>query len=214
MKRRSFVGAMMTGGLIGSGAEELRVDGAGLQRAIEGLSEIGRPAGGSFASGVSRIGYTDADVAGRAFVMDLMRKAGAVVRVDAAGNLFASRKGREAGLAPLLFGSHADSVPEGGNFDGVLGTLSAVEVLRVFNERRVETRRGLTAVVWACEEASFDGSSLNGSRAAVGLHKPEDLKRVSRGITKAEGIRRIGGDPFKRKRTSIPSFLADEFMIG
>lgn len=173
--------------------ETPRIDEAALRRLLEGLSEIGRPAGGTFASGVSRVGYTDEDLAGRAYVMDLMRKAGAKVRVDTAGNIFASRAGSDASLAPLLFGSHADSVPEGGNFDGALGALAAIEVLRVLDSQRINTRRGLTAVVWACEESSFAGSALNGSRAAAGM--AQDMKKVSRGLTKAEAIRRIGGDP-------------------
>ncbi|MEO5953200.1 MAG: Zn-dependent hydrolase [Chloroflexia bacterium] len=203
MQRRTLIGGMIAGAMGGFSQAGGRIDAGRLQGLIEGLSVIGRPAGGTFSSGVSRVGYTDADVAGRAYVMDLMRKTGASVRVDAAGNIFASRKGREAGLPPLLFGSHTDSVPEGGNFDGVLGTLGAVEVLRVLGERGIETRRGVTAVVWACEEASFSGSSLNGSREAVGRTRPDDLKRVSRGITKAEGIRKVGGDPEKLEMCRI-----------
>jgi N-carbamoyl-L-amino-acid hydrolase len=124
-------------------------------------------------------------------VMQKMREAVAAVRVDAAGNIFARREGRERGLAPVLVGSHVDTVPQGGNFDGVLGALAAVEVLREAGE----TRRGIEAVVWACEEATFAGASLNGSRAAVGRMGPEELKVVWRGMTKAEAIGRIGGRP-------------------
>ncbi len=193
MKRRELLAVMAANLAIAQRPETPRIDEAALRRLLEGLSEIGRPAGGTFASGVSRVGYTDEDLAGRAYVMDLMRKTGAKVRVDAAGNIFASRAGTDAGLAPLLFGSHADSVPEGGNFDGALGALAAIEVLRVLDSQRITTRRGLTAVVWACEESSFAGSALNGSRAAAGM--AQDMKKVSRGLTKAEAIRRIGGDP-------------------
>jgi N-carbamoyl-L-amino-acid hydrolase len=163
----------------------------GLRGMIEELSEIGRPAGGSIRSGVSRVGYTDEDIAGRRYVMQKMRETGGVVRVDAAGNIFARREGRERGLAPVLVGSHVDTVPEGGNFDGVLGALAAVEVLRGAGA----TRRGIEAVVWACEEATFAGASLNGSRAAVGRMGAEELQVVWRGMTKAEAIRRIGGRP-------------------
>lgn len=193
MNRRDFLGMLSAGAVFGQRVEAPRVEEAALQRLLEALSVFGRPAGGSFASGVSRVGYSDADLQGRAYLMDLMRKAGASVRVDAAGNIFASRSGTDGKLAPLLFGSHTDSVPEGGNFDGALGVLASMEVLRVLHENRIATRRGLTAVVWACEEASFAGTALNGSRAAAGL--PQDMKKVSRGMTRAEAIRRIGGDP-------------------
>ena len=172
-----------------------RIEASALQANLEALSVFGRPAGETFQSGVSRIGYSDADIAGRKFVMDLMRQAGAEVRIDAAGNIFASRRGTDPSLPPLLFGSHIDSVPGGGNFDGDLGSLAAVQTLRVLNDLRIETRRPLTAVIWACEEASFAGASLNGSRSAAGKAKPEELKLVSRGLTKAEAVRRIGGDP-------------------
>src|SRR5262249_42444974 len=154
------------------GAARPRIDAGAIRKNIESLSMFGRPEGGAFQQGVSRIGYSDADIAGRKFVMDLMRSTGAAVRIDAAGNIFASRPGRDRSAPPVLFGSHIDSVPQGGNFDGDLGSLSAVEVLRLLNEQRIETRRGLTVVVWACEEATFAGAALNGSRIAASLAQP------------------------------------------
>jgi len=196
MNRRYFL--MGLAGTVAArrlGAATPRIDGAALDQDLRALSMIGRPAGGTFQSGVSRIGYSDADIAGRKFIMDLMRRTGAAVRVDAAGNIFAERPGRETGLPPVLFGSHIDSVPNGGNFDGDLGSLSAVHVLRLLQENRMETRRPLTAVVWACEEATFAGRSLNGSRTAAGKTEAKDLDVVSRGLSKSESIRRIGGDP-------------------
>jgi beta-ureidopropionase / N-carbamoyl-L-amino-acid hydrolase len=200
MDRRRFLSRFvigLAGGAVArlSGASAPRIDAAALDADLKSLSMFGRPAGGTFQSGVSRIGYSDDDIAGRKFVMNLMRQAGATVRVDAAGNIFAERPGREADLPPVLFGSHIDSVPNGGNFDGDLGSLSAVHVLRLLHENRIETRRPLTVVVWACEEATFSGWSLNGSRMAAGLSEAKDLSVVSRGFTKAEAVRRIGGDP-------------------
>ncbi len=186
-----------------SGATAPRIEASALERDLTALSVFGRPDDGTFASGVSRVGYSDADVAGRKFVMDLMRKAGATVRIDAAGNIFAARPGREKGLPPLLFGSHIDSVPNGGNFDGDLGSLSAVHVLRILNENKIETRRPLTAVVWACEEASFAGYSLNGSRITVGEMQAKELSVLSRGLTKADAIRKIGGDPARLETAAI-----------
>jgi len=138
------------------------IDAARMQELLTSLSAFGRPAGGTFASGVSRVGYSDADIAGRRFVTSLLETAGARVRVDAAGNIFADRAGAEASLPPVLFGSHIDSVPNGGNFDGDLGSLAAVEILRVLQANRVVTRRPLTAVIWACrsEEHTSELQSL------------------------------------------------------
>jgi N-carbamoyl-L-amino-acid hydrolase len=195
MTRRNFVGSLAAGFGSLCAAPSPRIPASTIRERLEALSMFGRPPGGTFQSGVTRVGYSDADIAGRRFVMDLMRGAGAEVRVDAAGNIFASRRGTQPSLSPLLFGSHIDSVQNGGNFDGDLGSLSSVEILRTLNHLGIETRRSLTAVVWACEEASFAGASLNGSRAAAGKMRPGELEQVSRGLSKAESIRRIGGDP-------------------
>jgi len=181
-----------------------RITVAALERELVALSQFGRPDGGSFDSGVSRVGYSDADVAGRKFAMDLMRQAGASVRIDAAGNIFASRAGSDPKLRPLLFGSHIDSVPNGGNFDGDLGSLSSIQVLRVLKDAGITTRRPLTVVIWACEEASFSGWSLNGSRTAAGKSEAKELQVVSRGLTKADSIRKIGGDPARIDDARIP----------
>lgn len=196
MNRRNFLGWLGAGALSRlPAATSPRIEAATIRGQLEALSLFGRPEGGTFQDGVSRIGYSDADIAGRRFVMDLMRGAGNEVRIDAAGNIFASRPGSEPSLPPVLFGSHIDSVPNGGNFDGDLGSLSAIQILRMLNDLRIVTRRPLTAVVWACEEASFAGAMLNGSRAAAGKPRPGEMTQVSRGMTKTEAIRRIGGDP-------------------
>jgi beta-ureidopropionase / N-carbamoyl-L-amino-acid hydrolase len=204
MLRRSFLGAAGSAALASAQANRLRISSAEIRADLEAFSLIGRPAGGTLESGVSRIGYSDSDIAGRKFFMGLLQQAGATVRIDSAGNIFGSRPGSDNSLPPLLFGSHIDSVPQGGNFDGCLGSLSAVRILRLLNEQKILTRRPLTAVAWACEEASFSGTSLNGSRAAVGVLKPKEMEMVSRGITKAEAIRRIGGDPAKLQSALIP----------
>ena len=196
MDRRNFIKAI-GGGALGrlSAAPLPGIDASAIQADLTALSVFGRPAAGTFQSGVSRIGYSDADIAGRRFVIDLMKRAGAIVRVDAAGNIFADKAGKEASLPPVLFGSHIDSVPSGGNFDGDLGSIASVNILRVLHENRIQTQRPLTAVIWACEEATFAGRSLNGSRAAAGKMAPGELSHVSGGLVKAEAIQRIGGDP-------------------
>jgi hypothetical protein len=105
----------------------LRVDGAALRQNLEELSGFGRPSGGIFTDGVTRLGYSPADVDGRTFVMAKMRAAGLTPRIDAGGNIFARRAGQDLSRPPLLFGSHIDSVVSGGNFDGDLGSLAALE---------------------------------------------------------------------------------------
>lgn len=171
------------------------VDAARLRRHIEELSVFGRPAGGTFASGVSRVGFSDADVAGRARVMEWMREAvpGATPRIDAAGNISIRKPGTDAGATPVLFGSHIDSVPNGGNFDGDLGVLAGIEVLHAM--RAVPHRRPLECVVWAAEEATAYNRSLYGSRAAIGHLAAGELDEVWNGVRKSDAIRKIGGDP-------------------
>ena len=114
------VGPVILGGRVFAQALQARVDATALRQRIEALSSFGRPSGGTFADGVSRVAYSDADVVGRRYMTDLMRTAGLQPRVDAAGNIFGGRAGNDAALPPILFGSHIDSVPNGGNFDGDL----------------------------------------------------------------------------------------------
>ena len=172
-----------------------RVNGARLRADLEGLSVFGRPANGTFADGVSRVGFSDADVAGRQFVLSLMRDAGLAPRIDQAGNILARRAGREDALPPILFGSHTDSVPQGGNFDGDLGSLAAIEVIRALNEQKIATRHALEIVVWANEEGVAFGNGLCGSRAVAGMLEPNELDQVWNGVVKRDAIRKIGGDP-------------------
>ncbi len=200
--RRAFLTNVATAALgpvvLGRGAfaqnPSARVDGLALRQRIEALSVFGRPSGGTFADGVSRVAYTDADVAGRRYTMDLMRAAGLDPRVDPAGNIFGRRAGTDPSLPPILFGSHIDSVPNGGNFDGDLGTLAAVSALESLAAVNVRTRHPLEMVVWSAEEsATFTG--LNGSRIVAGDVKPSDMDKVWSGMTRADAIRKIGGAP-------------------
>ncbi len=171
------------------------VDAARLRQELEALSVFGRPPGGAFADGVNRTAYSDADLAGREYVMGLMREIGLRPRVDPAGNIFARRAGRDDALPPILFGSHIDSVPQGGNFDGDLGSLAAIEAVRALAAAGVVTRHPLEVVVWAHEEGGTFPNGLNGSRAVAGQLFEGELDQVWNGLRKADGIRRIGGDP-------------------
>jgi beta-ureidopropionase / N-carbamoyl-L-amino-acid hydrolase len=171
-----------------------RVDATALRQRIEALSMFGRPSGGTFADGVSRVAYSDADVDGRRYTIDLMRAAGLDPRVDPAGNIFGRRAGTDASLPPILFGSHIDSVPNGGNFDGDLGSLAALCALDALAAANLRTRHPLEMVVWSAEEsATFTG--LNGSRIVAGDVKPSDMDKVWSGMTRADAIRKIGGAP-------------------
>ena len=102
-----------------------RVNGQRLNGWMSAIGEFGKNPQG----GVTRVAYTDADVAARAYAMQLMRDAQLAVSVDAAGNIFGKRAGVDPSVKPIIFGSHVDSVPEGGNFDGNVGTLGAIENL-------------------------------------------------------------------------------------
>jgi N-carbamoyl-L-amino-acid hydrolase len=190
----------------GSGTASLRVNADRLRQHLEGLSVYGRPAGGTFADGVSRTAYSDADVAGRQYVMGLMRDAGLTPRIDTGGNIHGLRDGREASLPPILFGSHIDSVPSGGNFDGDVGSLGALEVVQTLSEHRVQTRHPLHFVIWQNEEGGLVGSSI-----AAGELPASGLQRVaSSGLAVEQGIRKIGGDAARLPDARIPngSFLA------
>jgi N-carbamoyl-L-amino-acid hydrolase len=169
---------------------DLRINAQRLRESLEGLSVYGRPAGGTFLDGVSRVAFSEADMAGRKYAMQLMREAGMEPRIDAAANIWGARAGSDAKLKPILFGSHIDSVPSGGNFDGDLGSMSAIEVMRTLKEHGITTRHPLRMAIWTDEEGGLTGSS-----AAAGKLRPEDLTRVEHGIAVGDGIRRLGGDP-------------------
>jgi N-carbamoyl-L-amino-acid hydrolase len=157
---------------------------------LQKLGEFGKNPEG----GVSRVGFTEADVAGRAYVMGLMREAGLEVRVDPAGNIFGRRAGAE-NLPVLLFGSHIDSVPHGGNFDGDVGSLGAIEVLRTLGEQQGKTRHPLEVVIWTNEEGGRFYSGLFGSSAAAGILPADIAERVDeRGERLRDWLTKMGGD--------------------
>jgi beta-ureidopropionase / N-carbamoyl-L-amino-acid hydrolase len=128
----------------------LRVDGARLRRSLEKMAAIGATAGG----GVHRLTVSDEDRRARDLLVSWLDEAGAAVTVDEMGNVFGRRAGREDGLSPVLSGSHLDSQPLGGRFDGALGVLGALEVLRTLRDHGVETLRPVELVDWTNEEGS------------------------------------------------------------
>jgi N-carbamoyl-L-amino-acid hydrolase len=188
------------------------VNGQRLRQRLEELSIHGRPTAGTFADGVSRVAFSDADVAGRALVMRWMREAGLNPRIDAAGNILGKRAGAGGQIEPVLFGSHIDSVPSGGNFDGDLGVLGAIEAIESLNAAKATTRRPLEVVVWTNEEGVAFNNGLFGSRAAAGLLVDKELDQVWNGTSQRDALRKIGGDPdhidsARRARGSFHAYI-------
>ncbi|MEP7344345.1 MAG: Zn-dependent hydrolase [Gemmatimonadaceae bacterium] len=217
MHRREFartalgaVGAVSLGNLVGMSAPlrsydpSLRVDGDRINRQLVELSQFGKNPYG----GVSRVAYSDFDKQGRELAMQLIRDAKLELRIDAAGNIFGRRAGKDSSLPTILFGSHIDSVPDGGNYDGDVGSLSAIEVARTLGAKGLVTRHPLEVVIFQNEE----GGTI-GSRAMTSDLTAADLALVSRsGKTIRDGIAFIGGDPSKltsarRKRGDIKAYV-------
>lgn len=182
-----------------AGAPARHVQRERLWETLQKLSEFGKiPEGG-----VSRVGFTEADLAGRAYVMTLMREAGLEVRVDPAGNILGKRAG-SSDLPLLLLGSHIDSVPNGGNFDGDVGSLGAIEVIRALNEQKVKTRHPLEVVVWTNEEGGRFYAGLFGSSAAAGIIGADVGQRKDEGGEKlSDWLTRMGGDAARIKEAKI-----------
>ena len=209
MDRREFNRAMLAaaGGYViapQQAASNLKVNGQRIVEHLTGLSQFGKNPQG----GVSRVAFSEADRQGRDYVMGLMRAAALEVSVDAAGNLVGRRKGSSSTLKPLVMGSHIDSVPEGGNYDGDVGSLSAIEVAQTLSEKKLTTRHPLEVIIFADEE----GGTI-GSHALSGEITEKQLGLVSSsGKTIRDGIKFIGGDPDKlatirRGRGDIHAYL-------
>ncbi|HSP62267.1 MAG TPA: M20 family metallo-hydrolase [Pyrinomonadaceae bacterium] len=209
MNRRQFnFGLLGTAGAIAfhrfALQPQLRVNGGRIGEHLNALAEFGKNPQG----GVSRLAYSEADRRGREYVFGLMQQAQLDVSIDAAGNMIGKRAGGDRSLKPLLFGSHIDSVPEGGNYDGVVGSLGAIEVAQTLAENNLTTHHPLEVVIFQNEEGG-----LIGSRAMNGELTEKELDLVSRsGKTIREGIKFIGGDlaklsSVKRDKGSIAAYL-------
>ena len=171
-----------------------------LQGTLEKLSEFGRNPEG----GVTRLGFSETDLAARTYITGLMRQAGLEVRIDPAGNIFGLRAGSEK-LPILLFGSHIDSVLHGGNFDGDVGSMGAIEVMRALNDGGVKTRHPLEAVIWTNEEGNHFGIGTLGSGVAAGSLGTEILQtKDEQGLSLADWLRRYGQNPSQLTDARIP----------
>jgi N-carbamoyl-L-amino-acid hydrolase len=177
-----------TAAAAGTSYAPLRVNGARLNGWIAQFDKVGRTA-----TGINRVAYSPADVAGREFTLGLFRDAGLTPRIDTAGNILGRLDGTDRSLAPILIGSHVDSVTDGGNYDGVVGSFGAIEVARSLREQGVRLRHPLDVVIWSNEE----GGTI-GSKSATGQITPADLDKVARsGKTIREGIGIVGGNVAK-----------------
>ncbi len=167
----------------------LRVNSQRLEQRITALAEFGKNAHG----GLDRVAFSDADIRGRKYLISLMKDAGLDVRVDEAGNIIGRREGLASEHLPIMFGSHSDTVPDGGKYDGALGVLGAIECVQVLHENNIQTKHPLEVVVFTDEEGG-----LVGSRAMTGILTPDALEVVSHSKkTIRQGIIDLGGNPEK-----------------
>lgn len=133
--------------------------------------------------GVSRLAFTKEDQDARNYLIQQMRAAGLEVSVDAFGNIRGRRAGREDHLPAVMMGSHLDTVPQGGHYDGVIGVLAGLEVIRTFNDQQITTRHPIELINFAAEESSRFGLATLGSKGLTGQLSCEQARQ----ITDAEG---------------------------
>ncbi len=168
----------------------LRVNGARLWKSLMDLAQIGATPKG----GVCRLALTELDGRARDLFVLWAREAGCSVRVDAIGNIFARRAGRDNDLPPVMTGSHIDTQPTGGKFDGNYGVLAGLEVVRSLNEAGIETEASLEVVVWTNEEGSRFVPVMMGSGVFVGAFTLEHAlaQRDVQGVSVGEALAAIG----------------------
>ncbi len=169
----------------------IQVNGDRLWQSLMEMAKIGATAKG----GVCRLALTDLDKEGRELFISWCREAGCTVRVDAMGNIFARRPGRNKQAAPVMTGSHLDTQPTGGKFDGVYGVLAGLEVVRTLNDLGYETEAPVELVVWTNEEGSRFSPAMIGSGVYAGvfsleqgLGTPDNVT----GVTMGAELQRIG----------------------
>lgn len=154
------------------------------------LAEIGATPKG----GVRRIALTDEDRRARDLFCDWAREAGCEIRVDAIGNIFARRPGRNPDAAPIATGSHIDSQPLGGKFDGAYGVMAGLEVVRAFNDAGIETEAPIEVVDWTDEEGARFAAGCIGSGVFAGVRKLDEALALTdaEGITVGDALTEIG----------------------
>jgi N-carbamoyl-L-amino-acid hydrolase len=169
---------------------ERHVDSERLWQSLMDLARLGATAKG----GVCRLALTDLDRQARDLFVQWTEAAGCTVSVDAVGNIFARRPGRNPKLPPVMTGSHIDTQPTGGKFDGCFGVMAGLEVLRTLNDLGIETEAPLEVVVWTNEEGSRFAPCMMGSGVFAGKFTLEETlaKRDAQGVSVGEALNAIG----------------------
>ena len=183
-----------------------RIDGQRLWDSLMAMAEIGATAKG----GVRRLALTEVDAAGRARFREWCEAAGLTVRVDAVGNMFARRPGADPARPPVLIGSHLDSQPSGGKFDGALGVLAGLEVMRSLQEFGIVTQAPVELVNWTDEEGARFGRALMGSAVWAGVAEQAAIEalRDPDGVRMGDALDAIGA----RGAEPARAFPADSYF--
>ena len=150
-------------------SEQLRVNGQRLWDSIMTMAEIGPGEEG----GSCRLALTDEDKQGRDLFIGWCKDIGCTIELDDMGNIFARREGQNSNLAPIVAGSHLDTQPHGGKFDGIYGVLAALEVMRTLHDNNIQTEAPLEVVVWTNEEGSRFAPAMIASGVYAGLFDKE-----------------------------------------
>lgn len=181
-------------------SRNLEVDGERLWRSLMDMARIGATPRG----GVCRVALTELDRQGRELFVTWCREAGMTIRVDPIGNVFARRRGRNGTLPAVGTGSHLDSQPTGGKFDGVYGVLAGLEVMRTLDDHGIETEAPLEVVVWTNEEGARFAPAMMGSGVYAGVFDLETIGAASdrEGTSVAQALDAIGyrGEPLDDHR--------------
>ena len=169
---------------------DLRIDGKRLWQSLMDLAQIGATPKG----GVRRLTLTDEDRRARDLFCRWAREAGLAVEVDGIGNLFARRAGTDPSLPPVAMGSHLDSQPSGGKFDGAYGVMAGLEVLRTLNDAGIRTRAPMEVVSWTNEEGSRFTPVLMGSGVFSGVFTLEHVRAQQDldGVSVGDALESIG----------------------
>jgi len=147
-------------------ASNLRTNGERLWQSLMEMAKIGP----GVAGGNNRQTLTDEDAQGRALFQKWCEAEGLTMGLDTMGNMFARREGTDAGALPVMVGSHLDTQPTGGKYDGVLGVLSGLEIIRTLNELNIKTRHPIEVVNWTNEEGTRFAPAMLASGVFAGMH--------------------------------------------
>ena len=181
------------------------------KRLNQTLSELGTI--GSTSQGMQRLAFTQYDIEARDMTLSLMSGAGLNTRIDTAGNIIARKEGTSPGLAAIALGSHIDTVPNGGKYDGALGVIGAIEVAQILEDTQTKLRHPLEIVVFTNEEGTRFKRWLFGSRAMAGLLEPDDETAADEeGIPMSSRLGDIGGNMLQiskapRGRSEIAAYF-------